>query len=277
MFVRNGTGKLTRVLVSEPAFLKAAPINEIARKWALELDVRKMKQEHAAFVEAYRQQGVQVEFLPADPGRPNSVFSRDFGGCVREGYVLGRFREHLRDQEHVDYEKKMQELGIPCLGTCKQGLFEGGDFMFLNETTIALGMIARTDQQGYEEVRAILLPYGYEVVPVPAREAYLHLDMCFNLVDDHLAVAYEKGLPESFRARLRQLAIEIIPVEEAAIFAHGCNLQALGEHRVLSLQQNTRVNRELMRHGMQVIELDITEILKAGGGPHCMSFPLERL
>lgn len=149
--------------------------------------------------------------------------------------------------------------------------------MFLNETTIALGMIARTDQQGYEEVRAILSPYGYEVVPVPAEEAYLHLDMCFNLVDDHLAVAYEEGLPESFRARLRQLAIEIIPVEEAAIFAHGCNLQALGAHRVLSLQQNTRVNRELTRHGMQVIELDITEILKAGGGPHCMSFPLERL
>ena len=31
-------------------------------------------------------------FLDADPERPNSVFSRDFGGCVREGYILGRFR-----------------------------------------------------------------------------------------------------------------------------------------------------------------------------------------
>lgn len=276
MFVKNGTGKLTRVLVSEPAFLQAAPINEIAKKWAPILDVGKMQQEHAALVAAYRQNGVAVEFLPAAQGRPNAVFSRDFGGCVREGYVLGRFREHLRDLEHRDYAQKMKELGIPCLGICREGLFEGGDFMFLNEKTIALGMIARTDAKGCEEVRSILAPYGYEVLPVPAKEAYLHLDMCFNLVDDHLAVAYEAGLPEAFRQRLRELSIEIIPVEEAAIFQHGCNLQALGAHRVLSLQQNERVNEALAKRGMQVTALDITEILKAGGGPHCMSFPLVR-
>jgi N-dimethylarginine dimethylaminohydrolase len=33
----------------------------------------------------------------------------------------------------------------------------------------------------------------------------------------------------------------------------------------------------LSKRGMDVIELDITEILKAGGGPHCMTFPLERI
>ena len=57
---------------------------------------------------------------------------------------------------------------------------------------------------------------------------------------------------------------------------HGCNLQALGDHRVLSLKRNSLVNAELTKHGMEVIELDITEILKAGGGPHCMTFPLIR-
>lgn len=71
--------------------------------------------------------------------------------------------------------------------------------------------------------------------------------------------------------------IEVIPVPEEAIFTHGCNLQALGDHRVLSLARNTRVNEELARHGMTVIELPVTEILKAGGGPHCMTFPLERV
>ena len=28
--------------------------------------------------------------------------------------------------------------------------------------------------------------------------------------------------------------------------------------------------------GLETIELDITEILKGGGGLHCMTFPLER-
>lgn len=135
---------------------------------------------------------------------------------------------------------------------------------------------ARTNQRGFEEVRDGLAPYGYEVIPVPGKEEYLHLDMCFNLVDDHLAVAYRDGMPEDFLARLKQMEIDIIPVEEEAIFVHGCNLQALGNHRVLSLAQNKRVNEELRRRGMEVIELPITEILKAGGGPHCMTFPLAR-
>ncbi|MBQ1641189.1 MAG: nitrate reductase, partial [Lachnospiraceae bacterium] len=161
-------------------------------------------------------------------------------------------------------------------GEVKKGLFEGGDFMFMNEHWVAVGMADRTNKEGLEELKGILEPLGYEVTGVPLNPAYLHLDMCFNLVDDHLAVAYKEGLPEEFLEKLKQHGIEIISVPEAAIFMHGCNLQALGDHRVLSLKRNSLVNAELTKHGMEVIELDITEILKAGGGPHCMTFPLIR-
>ena len=277
MYVKNGTGVLKKVLVSKPSFLKAAPINEIAKKWTPELDVKKMEKEHEMLVKAYEDNGVEVVFLEADKERPNSVFSRDFGGCVKEGYILGKFKEPLRYKEYTDYKKKMEELGIPAIVEVEEGLFEGGDFAFLNENTIALGMIARTNLKGYEEIKSGLAKYGYEVIGVPCKEEYLHLDMCFNLVDDHLAVAYKKGLPENFLKKLDELGIEIIEVEEEAIFKHGCNLQALGDKKVISLKQNTYVNEELRKRGMKVIELDITEILKAGGGPHCMTFPLERI
>ncbi len=277
MLVKNGTGVLKKVLVSRPSYLKPAPINEIAKKWKdTTMDVEIMEKEHAAFVEAYHNAGVEVEFLEADSERPNSVFARDFGGCVKEGYILGRFKLDMRYKEHVDYEKRMAELGIPVIARVKEGLFEGGDFGFLNETTIAIGMADRSNARGVEEIKKQLEPLGYEVFGVPLNPAYLHLDMCFNLVDDHLAVAYYDGLPEEFKSRLKKMEIDVIDVPEEAIFAHGCNLQALGNHRVLSLAQNSRVNEELAKKGMEVIELPITEILKAGGGPHCMTFPLIR-
>lgn len=276
MYVKNGTGVLKKVLISTPLYLKAAKINEIAKKWDYELDVEKMMLEHAAFVKAYQENGVEVEILPADEGRPNGVFARDFGGCVKEGYILGNFRLPLRYKEHTDYEAKMAELGVPKIAEVKEGLFEGGDFMFLNEKTIAVGMLDRTNERGVEEIREQLAPYGYEIIGVPSDPKYLHLDMMFNLVDDHLAVSYEEGLPEEFRKWVKAHDIEIIPVEEEAIFKHGCNLQALGNHRVMSLKQNSYVNCELEKRGMNVVELDITEILKAGGGPHCMTFPLVR-
>ena len=216
MYVKDGTSRLKKVLVSRPQFLKPAPINEIAKKWKdTVMDVPTMLREHELFVGAYKKAGVEVEFLEPDEERPNSVFARDFGGCVKEGYIMGRFKLDMRYKEHIDYKKRMEELGIPMIGEVKEGLFEGGDFMFMNEHWVAVGMADRTNEAGLVEIKKILEPLGYEVTGVPLKKEYLHLDMCFNLVDDHLAVSYR-------------------------------------------------------------IELDSTEILKPGGGPHCMTFPLLR-
>ena len=277
MYVKDGTSRLKKVLVSRPQFLKPAPINEIAKKWKdTVMDVPTMLREHELFVGAYKKAGVEVEFLEPDEERPNSVFARDFGGCVKEGYIMGRFKLDMRYKEHIDYKKRMEELGIPMIGEVKEGLFEGGDFMFMNDHWVAVGMADRTNEAGLVEIKKILEPLGYEVTGVPLKKEYLHLDMCFNLVDDHLAVSYRQGLPEEFRELLAKRNIEIIDVPEEAIYLHGCNLQALGEHRVLSLKQQECVNEKLAATGMEVIALDITEILKAGGGPHCMTFPLLR-
>jgi len=277
MYVKDGTSTLRKVLVSRPEYLKPAPINEIAKKWKdTTMDVATMLKEHTAFAEAYTANNIEVEYLDADAERPNSVFARDFGGCVKEGYIMGRFKLDMRYKEHVDYKKRMEELGIPMIGEVKEGLFEGGDFMFMNEKWVTVGMADRTNDKGLEEIRNILEPLGYEVTGVHLDPRYLHLDMCFNLVDEHLAVSYKEGLPDDFKSLLTKRDIEIIEVPEESIFLHGCNLQALGDKRVMSLKRNERVNEELAKRGMKVVELDITEILKAGGGPHCMTFPLER-
>lgn len=278
MFVKNGTAELKHVLTSPPDYLKKAdPINEISKKYQFEpLNQAKLANEYQALIAAYKKADIQVEQLLPQPVMTNSVFARDFGACVKEGYILGRFKEPLRFAERAAYEAKMKALGIPKIVEVKTGYFEGGDFAFLDEKTIAIGLLQRTDQVGFAEVKAGLSKYGYQVYPVPADPRYLHLDMCFNLITDHLAVAYPQGLPTSFLTLLKKLKIEIIPVPEAAIFKHGCNLESLGKNRVISLKQNQAVNQALIEHGVEVIELDIIETLKAGGGPHCMTFPLNR-
>lgn len=277
MFVKNSTGVLRRVLLSPPDYLEAAPINEIARKWShTGLDHDKMATEFQLLKDAYTACNVVVEELPAAPDRPNATFARDFGACIREGYLLGRFRRSIRFPERAAYQAKMESLGIPMVGVVREGLFEGGDVFFLDDETLVFGMLDRTDAPGLAELRALLEPLGYHVLGVPGNPAYLHLDMCFNLITPRLAVGCPEALPEEFHRELRRRDIVLIPTPEESIFQHGCNLQSLGGDRVLSLAQNHRVNEALERHGVTVIKLDITETLKAGGGPHCMTFPLER-
>lgn len=278
MYVRNSTAPLRHVLVCPPTYLKtAAPINEISKKYVNQpLDATKLQAEFKSLLDIYQQTNVAISELTPAPTIPNSIFSRDFGACVKEGYILGNFREPIRFEERAAYEHRMAELGIPKICEVKKGHFEGGDFAFLNEHTVAIGMLARTDPTGFDIIKSALTALNYQVFPVPANPDYLHLDMCFNLVDDHLAVAYPQGLPKPFLELLDQLNIKIIPVPETAIFAHGCNLESLGNHRVISLKQNRSVNEALRQNGMTVFELDTTETLKAGGGPHCMTFPLNR-
>ena len=277
MYVQSSTGVMKKILMSKPTFLQAAPINEIAKKWTnTNLDIKKMEHEHKILVEAYEKNGVEVEFLDADPERPNSVFSRDFGGCIKEGYILGNFREKIRFKEREDYKKKMEELGIPLVAEITQGFFEGGDFTYLDDHTLAVGEIARSDGAGLSQMQKSLEPLGYKVYGVPCQSKYLHLDLLFNMVGPDLAVAYSPALPSDFLDLVNKKGIKLIEVTEDSVFKHGCNLQSIGNKRVICLKQNHAVNEELYKNGYEVIEVDIQEILKAGGGPHCMTFPLLR-
>lgn len=277
MAVFNGTGRLTKVLLASPQHLfHAAPINEISKKHQNGLDNPKMMAEFQNLIEVYKTCGVEVIVADTPQEVPEAIFARDFGAHIGPGYILGRFASSVRAKERNFYEKLMRDLGYEKLTQVSQGYFEGGDFAFIDERTLAIGLFDRTNDLGLLELRESLEPLGYEVYGVPGKPDYLHLDMCFNLVRPDLAIGYREGLPQVFLTLLDAKGIHLISGNEAMIFQHAYNVQALGEGRVLSLKQNDFINEQMHQHGLEVIEVDIREILKAGGGIHCMTFPLER-
>jgi N-dimethylarginine dimethylaminohydrolase len=115
-----------------------------------------------------------------------------------------------------------------------------------------------------------------ELVGVPFAGRYLHLDMIFNQVAERLALACPAALPPAFLARLEQERVGLIEVDEQEVFEHACNVLPLGPASVLSHTANRRVNRLLRAEGFQVIALDLTELRRGGGGPRCLTLPLER-
>ena len=277
MFVKNSTGKLKQVLMSYPQYLSIEPINVISKHFKdHQLDKKKIDEEFNLLVQTYQNLGIEVFFLPPNETYPDSVFARDFGACLKDGYILGRFKHEYRKNERKAYEKKMQELNIPQLFKIHEGYFEGGDFFFLDDKTIVIGLLERTNQIGYQEIKEHF-KNQYEVLFVKSDPEFLHLDMCFNLIDDHLALICKDAFDISFLQELQKRNIELIEVSKKDIFRHGLNVQALGDKKVLALKKNHDINLQIKQKGYEVIELDITEILKCGGGIHCMTFPLKRI
>ena len=278
-FVSNATGRLHKVLLCPPDYFSFQPINEITRGVLArgeQPDLAAFRREHAELVQAYRDAGVEVVLMEPDPELPYMVYARDFGACLAEGTLIGSFKEPVRQGEDLRYEAKLRELGVPIVGKVFRGSFEGGDFWLLDEATVAHGVVARTDWQGLRCAQEILEPLGYTVRGVQLASRNLHLDMAFNIVAPGVAVCAVEQMPEFFLRALRKRHFELIEVSSGGVLAHHCNIQALGDGRVLTFAGNRDVNARLRALGLEVIAPEITEILKGGGGPHCMTFPLLR-
>lgn len=279
-FVRNSTGILKKVLLCPPDHIEFQPINVIAKKWIAAgkgISKEACIREHAELVQAYNENGVEVVLMEPTAGLTNQVFARDFGACIAEGYILGNFKEPIRKAEALAYERKLKELGIPCAARCTEGVFEGGDFWFLDDSTLVVGNVARTDWLGAQNIKKQVNQLGYELITVECPKEYLHLDMCFNIAAEDVAVVCKEALPEYFIKTLEKRGFTLIDVSREGVFKHHCNLQALGGGKVIAVKNNKEVNEKLKALGLTVIEVDIIEILKNGGGPHCMTFPLERI
>lgn len=277
--VISATGKLEKVLLSRPYYLELSPIDKISKDWinkGVAINKERAVKEHDELINIYKNNGVEVHIVEPIEGLSSMVYARDFGFNLKEGFVLGRFKEEIRQQESERYAAKLKELGVPMIANCTKGYIEGGDFWQLDEKTLAIGTLQRSDEEGIENIAKQLEAYGYKIIAVKSKDEYLHLDMIFNIVGEKLAVTYWDGLPKHFQDYLIENEFDIIKIEEQGVFKHFSNLQALGNKRVISLKANTDVNRQLRERGYEVFELDSTEILKAGGGPHCMTFPVKR-
>jgi N-dimethylarginine dimethylaminohydrolase len=56
----------------------------------------------------------------------------------------------------------------------------------------------------------------------------------------------------------------------------GCNVLALGNDRVLSFAENRIVNKMLEAQGFVIYAPHLREFTKMGGGPHCLTFEIQR-
>ena len=81
----------------------------------------------------------------------------------------------------------------------------------------------------------------------------------------------------AFRERLIERGTTLVEVPDEEFESMGANVLALGPRRALMLAGNPKTRARLERAGVDVIEYEGREIsLKGGGGPTCLTRPLER-
>ncbi len=281
MGVRNEYGRLRSVLLCKPEHFTLQPINVISRSFIQQSalpDRDAILREHDGFARAFVEADIEVVWVEPDPALPYQVFTRDIGVTTPHGVLLGAFRESVRQGEEVRAEAVLKDY-LPIwrrVNSSSQVAFEGGDYMYIDAEHVALGVGARTTAEAAERLCALGPKLGVEIIPVPFDEQYLHLDMIFCSLGERVCTICREALPEDFVRRLEGWGFEMVEVPVEGVFRLDCNLLALDEGRVLSPARNKAVNAKLRALGFEIVEVELAELLKGGGGPHCMSFPLVR-
>lgn len=196
-----------------------------------------------------------------------------------EGAIICRLAGASRAGEEIKTASRLAELSVPILFTVHgHGTFEGPDLLFFGPRRAFVANSIRSNAEGVKQIAECLRFQQIEVVAVETTFGCGHLDGVVSLVDKDLAIIYPKHASYKLYETLGGADYEIIqlPDEQEARNGMPINMVALGPRRVLIPMGNPRTIDMLGRHGVDCIEVDLSEIMKAGGAVHCVTGILRR-
>lgn len=89
-------------------------------------------------------------------------------------------------------------------------------------------------------------------------------------------LAVPEALPDSFMKMLYDRKFDIIEMTAENATQVFVNVLALGSRKMLLFKWNVALNKKLRGLGFEVLDPSLGENKKGGGGPHCLTFEVER-
>ncbi|KPB05951.1 dimethylarginine dimethylaminohydrolase family protein [Bacillus sp. CHD6a] len=264
---------LRKVILCKPEFMTIREvINETQEKFKNEgIHIEIAMAQHKKFVDKLEEHGVEVILLPAMKMFPEQVFTRDIGFTLGNILFVAEMANKIRQGEEDVLKSMLEQQEISYLNL-KGDMIEGGD-VIIHGKKVYVGLSNRTNEEAIKHLQSFL-PH-YEVIKVPFKEKYLHLDCVFNIISPTEALYY----PEAFtQQEIDNLSsqFELIEVTKDEQFTLGTNVLSIGNKKIFSLPVNPKVNAELTKRGYEIIEVDIIEIIKSGGSFRCCTLPILR-
>ncbi len=250
--------------------------------WRSEPDAARLAAEHEGLCETLTQAGADVVVgEPSPSGNVDSIYVFDPALTSDAGAILLRPGKESRHDEVAAIRRDFEANGIPIAAELTApALAEGGDTLWLDETTLVVGLGYRTNATGAAQIAVALPEVDVLTVDLPhhrGRGEVLHLLSLISPLDDELALVYLPLLPVRLVQLLEERGVRMVEVPDEEFESMGCNVLALAPRVGLALDGNPETRRRLEAAGVDVRVYAGEELSRKGdGGPTCLTRPLAR-
>jgi ornithine--oxo-acid transaminase len=206
---------------------------------------------------------------------PDMVFTAN-AGLEHDGtVVLSSFIHVERQGEEQHFRRWFEDAGYAVVNVPHEAPFEGeGDAFFaIDGSCLWAGYGLRTSQASHRYLKDA---WKIDVISLHlVDERFYHLDTCFALLEGGYVMyyppAFDKDSVEKIEAHFPVEKRIIVTEADALRFA--CNLIDVDRTVILN-QISSQLRGQLESKGFSVIEVALSEFLKAGGAAKCLVMKL---
>ena len=249
----------TRAIVRKPA---PSAVRGLRADGGPDPDFAKLAAEHTGYVSALQAAGIAVTVLEPLEAFPDALFVEDPALVFGEGVAVLLNPGAPSRQGEVEAIAPALAEHFGQIESVTQGHADGGDILVMPGRAF-IGLSARTDQAGAENLTAILEAAGLATTIVIPPPGVLHLKTACSLIDEETVLATSAvarcGVFNNYRV------IEVPDGEES-----GANVLRLSD-RVLMGSGFPRIAALLDAHGATTVALPTTAISMIDAGLTCMS------
>lgn len=243
----------------------------------------KSMEEFSHLKEVMEDLGIDVlsaEALPAETGVINQMYARDIGFVIGDTFYVSSMSRPNRREEWRGIERHLDDMPENRVIRVPQGVVaEGGDII-VDKGNVFVGISQRTTEEGFDYLARQVARQGLKAVPVHLRslkegQDVLHLDCAFVPVGEDSALMFEDGMTEvPPEIRDNYNIIPVTPEEQQEL---ATNVLVASPKQVIARDTAARVNAEMDKRGINVIEVPFNEAPRAGGSLRCCTLPLVRV
>ncbi len=284
--VNSMTAALQRVGLHKPG---PSLLNANASEWHYgeTFDPGKVAEEHAAFADLVAASGAEVLWFDGnDNGNADAVFTYDASLMTASGAILMNPGKAQRQGEQFYHQDFYASQDIPVIGKISgEATTEGGDTLWLDDKTLAVGRGFRTNQAGIDQLGEILAPQDVNVVAFDLPVYYgaaacMHLMSLLSFVDTHSAAVMMPLLPVGLYKALKERGIKLIELPadeyESSLTLSG-NILATAPGKCIMIDGFPQTRAALEAAGIEVSVFDGKALcMGCEGGPTCLSRPILR-